>query len=226
MDNKKKDRLKNNQRMRIGIFVLLAVVTVVGGIMYQSYSKYARNASVDEVNELQEFYAAAKLYVRDGENLKEIPLSEKDGKRFFDVSIDDFNNTIMDITYQGKAKTYMRFKFDTSWYYKSYNDVTDKYEDVLILHQIPLLEYQDGLELFDNRIKDNWVYFKNVVEFDTEDENTIHVITKMTKREDFTDPNNIHDQSQFIRIYVVIDCVQFNRALDVWNMERFPWENE
>ena len=148
-----------------------------------------------------------------------MPLSEKDGKRFFNIPVEDFDKTVMDITYQGKARTYMRFKFDVSWYY---TDNTG--QDVLILHQLPGFTYGDGLQIYDNRVKDNWIYFQNVIVSDTEEEQTFEVITKVDKKGDFIDPNDPNDQSQFVRVYIIVDCVQFNRVLELWNIEKLPWQ--
>ena len=206
--------------------ILLSSLLVTAGIAIVSFTlaKYQQNTDASADNTLEEFYAAARLYRTENGSRTEIPLREdEDGLRFYELPIDPsgegspLDDLSLDIIYKGKARTYMRFNFDMNWYRVENNT------EELILHRYPVYEYDDTL-IFNNQEKDNYFYFKDMIDTGTDDEVGFHALTGMTDQGDLPDPVEPGDSADTLRIYVTIDCVQFNRVKTLWNMTRFPWE--
>lgn len=218
MDNKKAVKLNKKHViiMSVSGLMLVSLLLVLVGI---TQSRFRLDNRDDAKGTLEEFYAAARLYTTEGGTRTEIPVQEDaNGRHYYEVQADKFETLSMDISYQGKARTYMRFKFDTSWYH-----IKNGREE-LIFHKYPEYTFNDQLSIYNNQQKDNYIYFENVIDTGSEAETVYPVITSVRDLGDFQDPITNTDQSTNVRIYITVDCVQYNRAKVLWNMTRFPWE--
>lgn len=221
MSEKKKSikMLLYNKRVIFTCSILITVSMLII-IMAVTDSRFRDQHVKVADNELQTFYAAARIYSSSGE---EIPLSSEvvqgKTKRYFQVPADEFDGMKVRLSYKGEAKNYVRMKMDISWLRRNAGN-PDNYD--LILHEVPGYQWVDPDSVYDNRISDNWIYFKNPMG-ESDSETTIDVISMTLAHQDVQDPVEVGDKAEFARIYITLDCVQYNRVNELWNMAQLPW---
>lgn len=209
---------RHHKAAGLSVLVLALLGTLVVSLMFTTLSRYEQENTAPARSTLEEFYAVPRLYLNEGGEKTELYLSENEnGKRYYDVDVEDFDKLSMDIVYQGKAKTYLRFSFDMNWYH-----IRDGRKE-LMLHHYPDFTYDPEL-VFDHQQKDNYFYIKSIMDTGTDEETVFHIFTAMKDNGDLNDPIASSDSSEKLRIYITIDCVQFNRAKALWHMSQFPWE--
>lgn len=202
-----------------GALVLVSAVLLTLPQKTQSRFIGENSAAADET--IEEFYAAAKLYETVDGVRKELPVSvDENGKQYYDISADDFEHLSMDVFYSGKAKTYVRVCVETCWYRQD----TDHQQ--LILHEYPVFAFNDEANIYDNMSIDDCIYFKDIFGSEDTEEKQINVISSVTDSgNDIDDPVHAGEHSERVRLFLTVDCVQFNRAKEVWKLDRFPWES-
>ena len=219
-----KTQILKHKKLFAVISCLLILCMVTGVFTYYTFSKYSSTEEDENNITLEEFCAVARLYITDDDGTRtELPVHTNGKSEYFDISIEDFNKLSVDIDYKGNAKTYCRFKLDISWYHTVKDEDGNDCEE-LILHKYP--EYICANNVYNNVEKDNWFYFTEVTEPAEGDEITYHAITQMTDKGDFNDPIYETDKSVNVRIYITVDCVQYNRAKALWKLDTLPWEND
>lgn len=220
--SEKANRHTKLSQKKVFLIACSCVLLISVVLTWSSYtqSKYRYSHDQDGSDELQTFYAAATIF--DDSN-NEIPIIEEvvNGrtKRYFQIPADDFDNLNVVLKYKGEAKNYLRMRIDISWLRTNQDDAT-KYD--LILHELPTYEWANPDEMYDNREIDNWIYFKEPLGEDNE-EHTISVINLTHAHEDVHDPVEVGDKADYARIYITLDCVQYNRATELWNLAKLPW---
>ncbi len=203
--------------------LLMALVMTAGLTVSVVFSRFTSDLQESTQIDIKEFYAAARLYTQDQQGQKvEIPLHTEGGLQYYDLTIDQLQDLKMDLSYIGSARTRLRFKLDISWF--KYVTADGEQKEQLIFHKYPLLQLPD--QIYNNVERDNWIYVKDILQSDETTEITIPAILSFEDQGDLEDPVSQNDISTHIRIFVTIDCVQFNRALALWKIDRFPWVPE
>lgn len=222
MPEKTNSSVKLTQKRAFLIVCSFALIISIA-LTWISYtnSKYRYSHGQDGSNELQTFYAAVKIY--DKLN-NELPITEEvvngKTKRYYQIPADDFEDLNISLTYKGEAKNYVRMRMDISWLRVNQYD-SSTYD--LILHELPTYEWGDPDAIYDNREIDNWIYFTNALGENNE-EKTISVINLTHAHRDVQDPVEVGDKADYARIYVTLDCVQYNRATELWHLAKLPWK--
>lgn len=210
--------LQHRKKIALSAAALLLLAAIICMSVFYSYSRYESEDTASARNTIEEFYAAARLYLSANGEKTELTLSQdENGKKYFEVPVGSFDDLSMDIVYQGKARTYMRFRFDMNWYH-----IVNGREE-LVFHHYPDFTYDEEL-VFNNQQKDNYFYIIPMIDTGSDEETVYNVFTAMKDNGDLNDPIRSSDSADRLRIYITIDCVQFNRAKALWHITKFPWE--
>ncbi len=210
----KKTFQKNKKIMISGLCLLLVAVAV--GIF--TLSKYLSDEEADTTVTLEDFSAVARVYLKNGEEVK--ITKDADQKQYVEIDRNDLDGARVEIEYSGNAKTYCRFKLSYSWYREVDVDNDGVKEKQLVPYVFPVYEYDEEL-IYDNTKYDGWFYIKNMME-KTE---TIEGIQTIKLGDPLSDPVVPGDEATKIRLLVTVDCVQFNRVSALWKMNTLPWWN-
>lgn len=215
----KKFRLFSSAALLVSALVITAAIT---------FAKYVSEEKEQGTIELKAFTAEPQLYIGDTlEVPATVPMTgENEGHlvSYYDIPVDQVNDLKVSVKYSGQAKTYTRLKMDMVWYQTKHDNNTGNDYNEIIFHKYP--EYTLADNVFDNTSADSWFYFNEVL--NAEDEEIFPAITAISSdltNDNVGDPVFSSDRPDHVRIYLTVDCVQYNRALQVWGLEKWPWDN-
>lgn len=97
-----------------GILLLSLIGTFIA---VRTFSRFSSEDETYGRETLEEFYASARLYTTQNGERTEVPLTvDANGRKYYDLSAEDFEKVSVDVSYYGKARNYVRMRLDTSWY--------------------------------------------------------------------------------------------------------------
>lgn len=216
-----KHKILKHKKILAVVACLLVISTLIG---VYTYSKYTSTEKTNGEVELEEFYTVARLYYTKNGSEQEVQILQNDNNiKYVEMTPDEFKTLRVDIEYSGEAKVYCRFKLDCSWYHKINVEGENRME--LIPHEYPT--YTCRTDIYNNIQKDGWLYFTEILEADKSNSETriySNALTVDNIGNDVSDLINEDDKSEYVRIAVTVDCVQYNRAKALWKMTSLPWE--
>lgn len=160
-------------------------------------------------------------YVKNGETqrLNKTDLAASNG--VLRLTPEQYSTMQLIINYTGDARCYYRFKIAESWLYADNIAVGDS---TIIPHT--LSDYSLSSVFYDNRSYDGWIYYKNAVDGESSnDVKNVIAISSVSVGSDAADLLN-EDHSNCVEISLELEAVQWNRAKEIWGLDRLPWQSD
>lgn len=219
----------NNLSTRRNVILLaFSGLLIVSLIVSFTFSKYSSVERVEAEAELEDFHAAARLYYEENGHRKEAVLKndENSNVSYIEMTPEQFKTVTVDVEYTGKAKTYCRFKLDCSWFRRAREYEADgktREYTQLVPHQYPTFEC-DEEKIYNNIAKDGYFYFKDIMESGDGSIKKFNVISNVKNAgNDVGDLIDQSHKSEYVRVALTVDCVQYNRVSALWKMNSLPW---
>lgn len=213
------DKRLERKRFIVSLVVYGVCLSMLIGFFVVHYT-VARYSVGDETSysaELKDFNIDFQLKYTDGGTQQTVgaaDLSANNG--VVRLTKEQYNTLELDSVYTGEGRCYYRVKIIESWI------MVDGANSTIIPHS--LSEYDLNSNFYDNRSYDGWIYCKEAIDGDSDDElkslNVLSVSSGGIDAPDLLDD----DASNYVEIAVEVEAVQWNRAKEIWGLNKLPWE--
>ena len=214
------NEVKKKRAIVEAIVTLVCLCMLIGFFtVHYTVARYSDGISNTQTAELKDFDVDFQLRYNDGveHTVTASDLSASHG--ILRLTVPQYETLQLDTIYTGEGKCYYRFRITESWLHKNGSD-----EDMLTPHS--LSDYGLDTDVFyDNRSYDGYIYCKTAMTGSSAtDTITTNAIMTCIPGIDAPDLLDDGDRSTLVDIAVEIQGVQWNRAKEVWGLDKLPWE--
>lgn len=213
------DKRLERKRFIVSLVVYGVLLSMLIGFFAVHYT-VARYSVGDETSysgELKDFDISFQLKYMDSgveQTVSATDLAATNG--VVRLTKEQYNTLKLDTVYSGEGRCYYRAKIIESWI------MVDGANSTIIPHS--LSAYTLNENFYDNRSYDGWIYCKEAIDGDSDNElKSLRVLSVTEGGNDAPDLLN-NDASNYVEIAVEVEAVQWNRAKEVWGINKLPWE--
>lgn len=199
----------------LGILIITAL-SIGAVVMNQSNAKFVEENETSYSARLQDYDVGFVLEYTSGTTEHSITTSDlSDNHGILRLTVAEYETLKMNITYTGEGACYCRFKITESWQH------TDTATGKEIITPKELSAYTLHSNLYDNRSDDGYIYCTELLKGTSR---SFTAITSCTAGADAADLISPDDAAQFVDISLELEAAQWNKAADLWELQKLPWE--
>ena len=213
------DKRLERKRFIVSLVVYGVCLSMLIGffVIHYTVARYSVGDETSYSAELKDFNIDFQLKYTDGgiqQTVGAADLSANNG--VVRLTKEQYNTLELDSVYSGEGRCYYRVKIIESWI------MVDGANSTIIPHS--LSEYDLNSNFYDNRSYDGWVYCKEAIDGESDSSlKSLNVLSVSSGGIDAPDLLN-DDASNYVEIAVEVEAVQWNRAKEIWGLNKLPWE--
>ena len=213
------DKRLERKRFIVSLVVYGVCLSMLIGffVIHYTVARYSVGDETSYSAELKDFNIDFQLKYTDGgiqQTVGAADLSANNG--VVRLTKEQYNTLELDSVYSGEGRCYYRVKIIESWI------MVDGANSTIIPHS--LSEYDLNSNFYDNRSYDGWIYCKEAIDGESDSSlKSLNVLSVSSGGIDAPDLLN-DDASNYVEIAVEVEAVQWNRAKEIWGLNKLPWE--